>query len=292
MKMPTISNLLSLLNSPLSELVGVGQSRTVPVVQRGIEIAEDTVSRLLRHEGRKKRAAQWQGLPLEAELLAEDLEFSARTSSCQVFNGDFYGLEEVVPGHYSFYLGDVSGKGLRAAFYQTSCLTLLQQAARVGTDPEDVMNEMNHVLAARENEDRYATLIYGTYDSATKLLTLASAGHPLPFLVSSEGEISEVDCPHGLPVGLNSTFNYRSRKISVEPGETLILYSDGLTEARNEQRDFLGEMGLLELLLRHCDKPLPTVTEEVMREVDCFAPKRSDDQTILALRFGDSVTTI
>lgn len=279
--MKVISLLKRWLSTDLPRAPRLPRSVGFPTLPRD---ESDSATRL---QARRRRAASWQGCPSVIEVKNDCFQSYATSIPCLDFNGDFHGVREHGPGLISFFLGDVCGKGLQAAFYQTSCLTLLSQNSWTDLSPEQVVTEVNTVLAAREDDSRYATLIYGRLDLQAKTITLVNAGHPKPFLVSESGEVRRLDCPVGLPIGLDNDHRYQARTFPLAVGDTVILFSDGIVEARNANREFFGVRRLSSLLSESWHLPLSDLTGQILKSVEQFAPKPHDDQSLLVARIGE-----
>ena len=134
----------------------------------------------------------------------------------------------------------------------------------------------------------FVTLFMGVLHIRTGRLTYCSGGHNPPFLLAKNGITSLLDLTGGIPLGLEETFCFDQRTILLEKGDTLFLYTDGVTEAMNGEEQFFTE-GRLEQILKGLRKtPIPEIAEGVMRELDRFtgtAPQ-ADDITMLVLRFN------
>ena len=198
---------------------------------------------------------------------------------------DFFRIWEANENVVNFYLGDVYGRGVPASLFQVSCSTLLSQASGISLDPVGVVSEVNRSLSLRETDGRYATLLYGSLDLSSGRLRMVSAGHHSPLRVRSDGKAEVLACTPGLPLGIQQERRYAQSEYHLEPGDTLLLFSDGITDTRNSERLPFG----LESLLRtahECPVVCPRVlVEEVMAEVERFGEARSNDRTAVALQF-------
>jgi len=275
---------MTIFNLKMSMLHGL--SRIFHPKAPNVENGRKKIRHDVRNTRRRARAAEIQDQAAREVVEGTSFQTVARTEPLRYFNGDFYGVHQYEDGRVAFYIGDVSGHGIPAAFYQTSCLTLLRQCARQDCLPSEAVEEVNSILAARLEENRFATLLYGILDPRHSSVTLVSAGHPLPFLIAPDGKVRKLESLIGLPVGLSTEQRYGRRVYPLSVGDTLFCYSDGLVEARNRARAFFGEGGLENLLIEHGYLPLDELVETVMSEILGFSGRRQDDQTALALRLA------
>jgi phosphoserine phosphatase RsbU/P len=229
-----------------------------------------------------------QGLPAEARALGVDVE--AIMTPARAVGGDFYDFFLVGDHHLGVAVGDVSGKGMPAALFMAVSRTLLRANALRGTEPAECLTEVNRLLLRDSPSDLFVTLFYGLLDTRTGQLHYSNAGHPPPYLLRP-GQAGRQPTPvagkGGFPVGALAGTVYESQVLKVEPGATLFLYSDGLTEARNEERGMYSATELEEALSR-CDRSSPeAVVRGIMDEVRRFvgAAPQADDLTALAVRY-------
>ena len=245
-------------------------------------------------KARESRVLSLPDLSFDGEVAGELLDVfqteGLSSSVCSRASGsvnlDFFGAKESAEGLVSFYLGDVSGKGLAASLYQATCVSTLQLAASISLDPVGIVSEVNETLCRRGGKERFATLVYGTLEISSGRLRLLSAGHPNPIKISKNSQAKVMECAPCLPVGISSEHKYALTEHYLQPGDSLLLYSDGVTEARDSRRDFLGECGLLKLAERHhCGLP-GFMVESVLDQVQEFSPTRKDDQTLMILHYS------
>ena len=245
-------------------------------------------------EPRKPRAYSYPEVALDGDLardaretfVADGVSAFACSKASGSTNFDFFGMKRSSSGLVSFYLGDVSGKGLSASLCQVACVSSLKLASSISVDPVGIVSEVNESLSRRGIEGRFATLIYGTLDATSGRLRLLSAGHHKPIRISRNNQAETLDCPPCLPVGILAEHKYVLTEHRLEPGDTLLLYSDGITEARDRSRVFWGEARLAEAAQRF-HSPLPRhLVKNIFEQVQDFSYARKDDQTILAIHYS------
>ena len=173
--------------------------------------------------------------------------FRASGSSVQArsIGGDFFDLIDMPDGGFGFLVGDVAGKGPAAALLTAKILGIFSAFASVGDDPAQTVDHINKVLTRRQIDARYATLLYGQLQPNGKLM-FCNGGQNPP-LVYGVGGLRRIEAG-GMPVGLFEAAPYANDSVELQPGDTMILYSDGVTEAHNVAGDEFGEERMVEVL--------------------------------------------
>jgi anti-sigma regulatory factor (Ser/Thr protein kinase) len=147
--------------------------------------------------------------------------------------GDWYDVINLPDGTVGLAMGDVVGKGVPAASLMGQLRNGLRACARDGRPPAEILNLLNDLLVEADTASHMATLVYGVFDPATGGLTLVNAGHPPPLLRRADGTVSFVQAPSGVPLGALPDTRYTATTVTIEPGSTLLLYTDGLVESRD-----------------------------------------------------------
>jgi serine phosphatase RsbU (regulator of sigma subunit)/pSer/pThr/pTyr-binding forkhead associated (FHA) protein len=211
-------------------------------------------------------------------------EASGTSVSARTIGGDFYDLLEMADGSFAFLVGDVSGKGPAAALLTSKILGIFSAFASSGGPPSETIVQLNRVLTKRAIGARYATTVYGRL-SRDGTLDFCSAGHN-PALVLGQNGLRRLDAS-GMPVGLFENATYDASQISLQPGDTIVLYSDGVTEAQNRTGDEFGEARLVDVVNRHHGKHAAELLSLVITAVQQFAhgAEQSDDITALIVRY-------
>ena len=201
--------------------------------------------------------------------------------------GDFFDIIRLENDRIGLAIADVSDKGVPAALFMMSSRTLLKGSA-IGTlgGPGEVLTEVNNLLNEDETTGMFVTMLYAVYDPATGVLTYASGGHDAPLVVRPDGTSELKELTGGIALGVLGGFDYRHESIQLEPGDTVCLYTDGVTEATNQQGELMGIEGVQELF----GSAPPTSAEQAGRammervlEFTGEAPQH-DDITCLTLR--------
>jgi phosphoserine phosphatase RsbU/P len=227
---------------------------------------------------------------LPADIAAESegthLDVAAILEPAKEVGGDLYEVMRISPGRLMLALGDVSGKGIPAALLMAVTMTLLRSIARQHESPDAILTRVNEDLVAHSRRGLFVTLFCACYDVRTRRLACANAGH-LPSVLLRRGMPPEVVLPASAPmVGVFSPISLTAETLVLEPGDTLLVHSDGVTEALRASGEMFGDTGLLEHLGR---APGATAAETVngllaaVRRYADGAPQ-SDDISLLAIR--------
>jgi sigma-B regulation protein RsbU (phosphoserine phosphatase) len=244
----------------------------------------------LRQELLMARDIQQSFLPANFDALTNgDPELFARVNTALEMSGDLYDFYRLPDGRLAFYLGDVSGKGMPAALFLVAVRTLLRHLAPSSTGPADLMRRLHRALAADNPTDRYVTLVHGIYDGADGSVVLAVAGHPPPLLRRAGGVVEPVTAQRSIFLGSSAVdVNVADTRLVLQPGETLIGYTDGFTEAFGpDGKTMFGVERLCEALGGpRTSLPLADCAAEAGAAVQRFTGRDDlqDDQTLLLLR--------
>ncbi|RAO56790.1 PP2C family protein-serine/threonine phosphatase [Micromonospora saelicesensis] len=214
-----------------------------------------------------------------------------RAASTDQVGGDFYDLFPLVDGRWGFFLGDVSGKGVEAAAVTALARYTLRAATVYNPDPAAALHNLNTVLWQEYREDaRYCTVVFGILTSTTAVggftAIIASGGHPEPLLLRADGSI-HYHPTKGRIVGAFPNSRYTNTTVVVNPGDTLLLYSDGLTEARpvgSETADGrYGAAALARFARSLAPAPAAAAVAAIIDLLDTFGTGLTDDTAVLAI---------
>ena len=203
---------------------------------------------------------------------------------CLAVGGDYFDVFPLSDGRTAFLIADVSGKGLGAAILTTMLQGALS-GMTLGIDPASVFNHVNRFLCDHSEVGRYATMFFGTLDQEGHL-EFINAGHPSPILIR-RGAAEEAFTEGSYPVGLVPEAEYTAVCLKLEPGDTLVLFSDGVTEAMDPDEQMFGIARLKELLTGQLECPLEQLQKCVLEAVENFArgAHQADDLTLLIVRY-------
>lgn len=249
-----------------------------------IDLLEEIVEKkVLEEELNIARAIQLNLLPSTPPVL-EDYEISALSVSSKQVGGDYYDFIHR-EDHVAVAVADVSGKGVPASLLMASLQASLRANMDGMEDPVRVVSTLNDVMCDSTAPDKFATLFYGCLDMKHDTLHFSNAGHVFPVLVQDGGKIEILDYS-GLILGVQPEFPYEGRSLKFRPGDTLVILTDGVTEAENPAGDLFGEERLYKLLSSLKGQSAFQVKESIVETIKKFTyPKGfNDDLTILILK--------
>ncbi len=216
-------------------------------------------------------------------------ELYARMIPARNVGGDFFDFFFLQDGRLGVVIGDVSGKGVSAAIFMALCRSLLRSIASQGVPPGAAVEQANRLICEDNRTDLFVTLFYGVLDLKTGQFDFASGGHNAPYLCGADGRVAmlPLDDAQGTVVGVVAEITYTTATTHLQPGDGLLLYTDGVTEARAQDRQMYQERGLEAFLNQNHAGSVKEVVTGLLDDVGVFtrgAPQ-SDDLTVLALRF-------
>jgi phosphoserine phosphatase RsbU/P len=251
---------------------------TVPVLELNIEkLREEELE-----EARSIQSVMLPGEPLRTGAVRISHEFQPVAA----VGGDFLDYFELADGSIGLYLGDVSGKGLPAAMYAALAVGTLRGVHKTGQSPGSVLSILNRRLLVQGVPRRYSATQYAIFDPRTAEMRVSSAGMPGPFHLSAEGcRVLEIP---GLPPGLFADAEYDTSTLTLQPGDSILFCTDGITDASNTENEPFGVSRLQTL----CENGLRIPPRELLRRifaaVEAFAVGRQqhDDMAAAVFHYG------
>lgn len=223
--------------------------------------------------------------PAFPQISAFDI-FATMTPAKEV-GGDFYDFFLTDDDHLAVIMADVSGKGMPAALFMVISKILIRNHALNDTSPAEVFNKVNTQLCENNRADMFVTAWLGVLELSTGKLTFVNAGHTPPMLCHKGGRFKYQKAPAGFVLGGLDTMRFQQQEVTLESGDTLLLYTDGITEATNAKSELFGEDRLEIVSNRNCDASPQELIEAIKEDVDRFvgdAPQ-FDDLTMLAVTY-------
>ena len=262
-----------------------------------------TIERTLRHleEWREALASRDKLVALQNELdVASGIQQSIlptafpRGENYQVFanmeparnvGGDFFDVVSLEDDRIGLAIADVSDKGVPAALFMMSSRTWMKGAAIGNPEPAEVLEEVNSLLHEGNETQMFVTALYAVYTPETGEFTYASGGHDAPLLVRADGSSELLPLTGGIALGIIPGFEYGQNTVTLNPGETIILYTDGVTEAMNSEGEQFGVERMREVFVDSVPKNSDDATRTIFDAVNAFAAgaAQSDDITCLTL---------
>ena len=218
--------------------------------------------------------------------MAPEYEVFGNMEPARNVGGDFFDVIYLENGRIGLAVADVSDKGVPAALFMMSSRTLLKGCAIGMGSPGDVLGEVNSLLTENNETIMFVTLLYAVFDPETGALTYANGGHCNPLLVHSDGSSEELAHTKGVALGVMPDLEYREDHVTLAPEDTLILYTDGVSEAMNAEGEEFGVERLRELFTNNPPSNAKEANEAVLQAVSEFAgdTPQSDDVTCLVIR--------
>jgi sigma-B regulation protein RsbU (phosphoserine phosphatase) len=266
-----------------------------------------SIEDLLRQAAEKKRLEEEMRLAREIQmsllprgpLLVPGLAISALCVPAREVGGDYYDVLALPDGRYGVLIADVSGKGMSAALYMAELKGLILSLSQIHLSPRDLLISANRLISMHLDSRSFITMTYAVIDPAAGLVTYARAGHtPMLYLPAGNGSGNRASilAPDGLVLGLRIDDGERFSSLLAEvtlrilPGDLLVLFTDGISEAMNEHADCFGETQLAELVEEHGHLPIAELRERILREITAFvggAPQH-DDMTMILLKVDEA----
>lgn len=210
--------------------------------------------------------------------------FASMTTAREV-GGDFYDFFMIDENRLCIVIADVSGKGIPAAMFMMTAKTMIKDYALTQTDTADIFTTVNDRLCDNNDAGMFATAWIGILDLRTRILQFTNAGHNFPMIQRNGMPCEALEKKHGLFLAGMEGIVYRQDEIQLSSGDRILLYTDGVTEAHNSQKELFGEDRLMNILNHTADKKGETVLSEILDQVETFAAdtEQFDDITMLIL---------
>ena len=265
-----------------------------------------SIEDLLRQAAEKKRLEEEMRLAREIQmsllprgpLVVPGMTVSALCVPAREVGGDYYDILPLPDGRYGILIADVSGKGMSAALYMAELKGLILSLSQMHFSPRDLLIAANRLISLHLDNRSFITMTYAVIDPAAGVMTYARAGHtPLLYLPGGDGSDgrAQILAPDGLVLGLRIDDGERFAALLAEstlhlsPGDLLVLFTDGISEAMNERADCFGEAQLAELVEEHGDLPMAELRERILREIAAFVggAAQHDDMTMILLKVDE-----
>lgn len=289
------NNLIGILclgSKEMRSLLSIEEAMLLEVLSGQIAIAlensklyeEALAKRRMEEEISLAREIQRLLLPLETPC-CEGFEISALNIPCREVGGDYYDFVELDNGRCGIAIGDISGKGIPASLLMSN----LQAAFRASTihlnSPDEVMTQVNRHIARTTSPEKYATFIYGIFDSQSRMFSYANAGHNYPVWKQSTGKCKLLHKSDRI-VGLDECSHYQDYHVELVHGDVLVFYTDGITEALNADHEEYGEERLIEVVNKYHHTSAEVLRNHIYEAVCDFAKgvEQYDDITLVVLK--------
>lgn len=219
-----------------------------------------------------------------------EFELHASMNAAKKVGGDFYDFFMIDEDHLGFAIGDVSGKGVPAAIFMAVSRALLKATALRGVSPHECLLQVNRLLQSENSTSMFVTVFYAILELSSGIVEFSNGGHNPPYLLKNKGEIAQLELTNNFVLGAFAMSSYQSKKVQMNKGDSLILYTDGVTEANNQQGNQFSESGLQECLVNMNGQSAEEIVDIVFNKVLEYSgsTSQSDDITVLALKYMGS----
>lgn len=242
------------------------------------------------------KAIQASSLPNVFPPFPENNQFDifAGMEPAREVGGDFYDFYFIDDTHFMFVIADVSGKGVPAALFMMTVKTLINYIAQSVHNPEEMMKIVNKKICANNKQGFFVTLLAGIVNIKTGDLSIVNCGHNPPLLKQANGKFAYLETEHNIVLGAFNDFDFKSNQFKLDEGDTIIFYTDGITEAMNSSDEMYGEERLLETVNSTEYESISELQNKIKQNVKEFTKDfpQSDDMTMLICKFnGNSKAT-
>ena len=246
--------------------------------------AEEIEKKRLEEELKQAHRIQSNMLPLhDPEIAGYDI--SGVSYPCRWVGGDYYDFIDLPRGEMGIAVADVCGKGVPAAVMMSSIQAVLHSLAEQDLPMRDIVPNLNRYLCLNTSNDKFVTFFYGELDSANHQFIYTNCGHNPPYILRKNGEIEALS-KGGLILGVMEDTDFELGKVSLEAGEIMLLFTDGVTEIHNDLDEMFEDDRLIEMVKEISELPACEIIDAVHREGIRFAGSRGldDDFTLLCIK--------
>ena len=217
---------------------------------------------------------------------ADMMDIAASMNAAKDVGGDFYDFFRIDDDRIGFAIADVSGKGVPAAIFMALSRTLLRATGIKGTSPKECITYSNELLANESVKEMFVTIFYGIYNIKTGDITYTNAGHNPPYILKSNGSIEALPISTNIIAGVFDDFKFSEETCHLDHGDTIILFTDGVTEAVDVEEKEFGDERLKDAIRKLSGSSCQQIVDAIRKAVSDFAGKaeQSDDITLLTLK--------
>ncbi len=265
-------------------LLGIISAQSAQIIENARLYQEEQALIHLQEEMRLAYEIQVDLLPkFQPKVLG--YQIAGKSIPAKDVGGDYFDFIQIDEDRLTFCIADISGKGIPAAILMANLQASLRGQAKLDKSCKDCVSFTNDILYHNTAPNKFATLFYGILNNVTHEITYCNAGHNEPFLFSKENNLTKLSTG-GLVAGIVPSYPFEEATISMLPGELLILFSDGITEAMNGNEEEFGEDRLMEVIVNHRTELPENLLEIIFKEVQkfCGNTAQMDDMTIVIIK--------
>jgi len=212
-------------------------------------------------------------------------EVTGFNEPCREVGGDYFDFIHKKDGRLGIAIGDVSGKGMGAALLMATLQASFRAHAPMGMSITDLVGRLNEIVASASMSNKFISFVYGELEGASGRFEYANAGHNPPLLMRTNGEVEHLPSG-GMILGVLPEATYAAREVTLEPGDFLVLYSDGITESQDVDSEEFDEERLIAAMSEHRTESAKAIRESIEEAVDAFVGEapQFDDVTLVVIK--------
>lgn len=218
--------------------------------------------------------------------VADRVDVAASMVAATDIGGDFYDFFPLDEEHYAFVIADVCGKGIPAALFMAVSRTLIRSKGMQGLSAAQCISECNNLLAAYSVDAMFVTVFYAVYNVRTGVMTYCNAGHNPPLIVHADGSVEQLPATEDLVVGAFADFTFHEFTHSLNHGDAIIMYTDGVNEAWNASHEGFGMARLQQVMAQCASRSSRQIVDAVSQAIHVFTAdaEQNDDITMLVIK--------
>ncbi|MBP5523651.1 MAG: SpoIIE family protein phosphatase [Bacteroidaceae bacterium] len=217
---------------------------------------------------------------------SETIDIHASMNAAKDVGGDFYDFFRIDDERFGFTIADVSGKGVPAAIFMAVSRTLIKATGLRGLSAHESLEIVNNVLCGESVDSMFVTVLYGIFNIKTGEINYSNAGHNAPYILHQDGSVEMVESFVNIVLGAFEDIKFKSNSMVLAEGDTLVMYTDGVTEAEDVDKNLFGDSRLESVLGELKGADSGTIVDTINKKVKEFAgdAPQSDDVTVLVIR--------
>jgi sigma-B regulation protein RsbU (phosphoserine phosphatase) len=265
-------------------LLSIIAMQSAQVIENARLYEEEKRLQQMEEDLRTARNIQRSLLPKQNPSLP-DIDIVGLNLQAREVGGDYYDFIHIDEDHWGIVIADVSGKGMPAALLMANVQATLRSQAFTSHTSKECVTNSNSLLCRSVEKGKFVSLFYGILDIKEKSLTYTNAGHCYPLIFNQKGEFKELQ-KSGLVLGVLEDYAYQEERVILQPGELILLYTDGITEAFNQKDEQFDEGRLIEVIRDNLNSDVKGISEQIVNCVIAFQEDvpQSDDLTLVVMK--------
>ncbi len=265
-------------------LLSIIAAQSAQIIENARLYLEEQNLMLMQEEMRLAAETQINLLPKSIPKVA-DYQIAGKSIPAKDVGGDYYDFIQIDDNNFAFCLGDVSGKGMSAAMLMSNLQATLRAQILSGVNSTETITMANELLYQSTDSSKFVTLFLGIVNIESNEINYCNAGHNNPLRFDKNNQVKELDVG-GLILGFQPDSSYLEGSTPFHPDDTLVLYSDGITEAMDDKNEEFGEERLTGLIIKYKSEDIYKLIDRIIDEVNKFSDgtPQSDDMTLMIIK--------